>query len=272
MASLQQYVWEGDYGVRKPISHALKKILDNQPPKILQGVAVLVNNNPYNLEFFIVFNYLNPSKKFIEEMKGEMTAANAIYKPNIPFDRLSSALAKGRFDVTTFVDSSTVDLQLQTIFHYEDKEEVQKHIPMYNFEGEHSVFVGHSSNDKKEIKEFISYLNFDGLSVWFDEVSIDYGDSLVSKIQEGIENSSAVIFWITENFLKSLWCKTEMRSFLSRYSEGENLKIVCIVSNEVAHKQLPLFLRDIKYLKRGNLTIKGIVKEIVPSLKKHLNR
>ena len=72
---------------------------------------------------------------------------------------------------------------------------------MTPFGREQMVFLSHSSLDKPEIEEIILLLNGMDLPVWFDKYSIALGDSITDKVQEGIQQSSIVLFWITEHFL-----------------------------------------------------------------------
>ena len=90
----------------------------------------------------------------------------------------------------------------------------------------------------------------------------------MDKVQEGVENSYAVIFWITKNFLESKWCETEMRAFVRRMIE-EDILIICILNKDVSIDDLPIFLRDIKFIKRENESIEEIAKSILPPSKKY---
>ena len=74
--------------------------------------------------------------------------------------------------------------------------------------------------DVKQIEEIIPLLNGMDLPVWFDKYSIALGDSITDKVQEGIQQSSIVLFWITEHFLDSRWCKFEMRAFIKKLIES----------------------------------------------------
>jgi len=83
------------------------------------------------------------------------------------------------------------------------------------------VFISHTSKNKPFVEEIIAYLNAANLPVWYDDINIDFGESIVNKVQEGIKDSGAVIFWVTTDFLNSNWCKIEMESFLARLA-GKN--------------------------------------------------
>lgn len=69
------------------------------------------------------------------------------------------------------------------------------------FGKEKQVFISYSSKDEEDIENIIPYLNAQELPVWFGKRSISVGESITEKVQQGIEESDMVIFWVTENFL-----------------------------------------------------------------------
>lgn len=54
---------------------------------------------------------------------------------------------------------------------------------------EYDVFLSHSTADKDTVRDIAQQLKADGLNVWFDEWKIQPGDSIPSKIEEGLERS-----------------------------------------------------------------------------------
>ena len=49
----------------------------------------------------------------------------------------------------------------------------------------------------------------------------------------------------------------------------EDILIICILNKDVSIDDLPIFLRDIKFIKRENESIEEIAKSILPPLKKY---
>lgn len=268
----QEFVWECDYGDRSPLIPVLKRILDEQNPDQLGMAAMFVNNNPYGHELFIVFSYKDPGAGQVEAMTEAMSGVGARHRPDLTYDELFDETSKGRFNTTTFLNSELVDIQFKNIFFHREKKDVAEKIPMRPLGKKSPVFLSHATVDKPEIEGLSSYLNAVGMPVWFDKFNIDYGQSIVDAVQAGVETSGAVIFWVTQSFLNSDWCKTEMRNFLSRYSGGHKVLIITVVDNEVRHEDLPFFLRDLKYLRREKgMAVAAVAKEILPPLKKHFN-
>lgn len=51
----------------------------------------------------------------------------------------------------------------------------------------YDVFLSHSSKDKAIVRDIAERLRKDGLKVWFDKWSIKPGNSIPSKVEEGLE-------------------------------------------------------------------------------------
>ena len=266
----RNYVWECDYGVRKPLIPVLKTLLDNQDASSLQMVHVLVNENIYNLEFYIVLSYDNPVEDHMRSMMELFKDVGVRYRPDITHDEFIKEMAYKRFNSPTLLSSELLDLQFNGMFHFKEKEEVAKITSMKPLGSKMPVFISHTSRNKPEIEDFIPFLNAANLPIWYDEVNIDYGDSIVKKVQEGIKDSGAVIFWITKDFLKSNWCQIEMESFLNRLAGKNDLLVFSIVHDEVDNDELPLFLLNRKYLKLGKKdTLEQIAQKIIPTLRSY---
>jgi hypothetical protein len=55
------------------------------------------------------------------------------------------------------------------------------------------VFLSHSTKDKKIVRDIAERLKKDGVKVWFDEWVLKPGDSIPSKIEEGLEHSRVLV-------------------------------------------------------------------------------
>lgn len=77
------------------------------------------------------------------------------------------------------------------------------------------VFICHDSRDKAEAaKPLYEALVATGLKVWYDEVSLELGDSLTEKIEEGIRQCRFGLIILSKNFLSNdRWAKNELQSF-----------------------------------------------------------
>ena len=207
----RDFVWEADYGNRKDVIKVTKKILKEQSAKSLQCVSYFVNNNLYNLEFYVLVSYDIPSECEIEMMRKLFENIGLKYRLDITLESLIREIGNRRFNTVSFQDDLSVDSLINNIFLFPEREELEKKgYVMESFSRRREIFISHSSEDKKIVKKIIPYLNGANHTVWFDEFNIDVGDSLYEKIDAGIVNAFVVIFWITEKFLQSKWCSREL--------------------------------------------------------------
>jgi small GTP-binding protein len=76
------------------------------------------------------------------------------------------------------------------------------------------VFLSHSSKDKLIVRELAERLRRDGLKVWFDEWEIGLGDSIYTKVQDGLEHSRILLLFMSRNGFGSDWVTVEHQAIL----------------------------------------------------------
>lgn len=98
---------------------------------------------------------------------------------------------------------------------------------------EHDIFISYASvnnlkpeNDKpgwvtnfrvKLEKELVSRIGRD-LKIWMDEKDIAVGDKFSDEILGGVETSAILLIILSETYLDSEWCTTEIKTFLEQVS------------------------------------------------------
>lgn len=107
-----------------------------------------------------------------------------------------------------------------------------------------SIFLSHSSNDKPFVRKLAADLRRAGFYVWVDEAEIKVGDSLIEKIEDGIDNTDFLGVVISQNSLSSEWVTREVRIALSQEIAGRRVKVLPILLEPVS---IPSFLVDKKY-------------------------
>src|ERR1044071_5750693 len=80
----------------------------------------------------------------------------------------------------------------------------------------YDVFLSHSSKDKPFARALAERLRADGLRVWFDEGEIKAGDRIQAKIEEGLEQSRVLVFFMSANAFGSDWAQLEAGTFRFR--------------------------------------------------------
>ena len=268
-SNLRNYIWECDYGEHSRFINLLDILLSEQNSTELCGCALFVNNNPYNLEFFVVLSYEKPREEQIERTLRLMRNEGARHRPDIPINELIYESSRRRYNFMSVVDSFNLELAKNNLFEFQERSAVAEIISMKPLGKNIPVFLSHASVDKPLVEDVIPYLNAKGLPVWYDNISIDYGEGILSAVQNGVRDSGAVIFFMTTAFLNSSWCKAEMEGFLSRYAGGQNVLLLTVKSHEVPRDRIPFFLQGIKYLPlKADSTPEYIAKELIPILSK----
>ena len=106
-------------------------------------------------------------------------------------------------------------------------------------------FLSHNSADKPIAEELARSLLDKGIDVWLDKWEILAGESLTSKIEEGIDSANAFIILMSPNSMKAKWVKRELRIALQRRLRDPDFVLIPIL---VQDSDIPAFLRDYVYV------------------------
>jgi len=102
------------------------------------------------------------------------------------------------------------------------------------------VFICHDSQDKDDfVRPLARALRNLGVSVWYDEFSIELGDSVSEKIDQGIANARFGIVVISKSFIGRPWPNHERRGLVNRDVDGD-LKILPIWHGVTKHDVMKL--------------------------------
>jgi hypothetical protein len=85
------------------------------------------------------------------------------------------------------------------------------------------VFLCHASEDKASVlRPLVSALESAGITYWYDEAEIRWGDSIVEKVNEGLRQSRYVLVVFSKTFAEKHWPQRELNSALNiEASTGE---------------------------------------------------
>lgn len=120
-----------------------------------------------------------------------------------------------------------------------------------------SIFLSHNSADKPFVRKLANDLRRNGHYAWVDEAEINVGDSLIEKIEEGIETMEYLGVVISSNSIDSEWVKREVRIALTQEISGKRVKV-----------DMPTFLVDKKY---ADFTSEDVYKSSLNELLKVLS-
>jgi len=107
-----------------------------------------------------------------------------------------------------------------------------------------SIFLCHASTDKPKVREIANQLTLKGSKVWLDEAEILVGDSILGKIEDGINNSDYLGIILSPDSVKSIWVKKEVEAALTQEINGKAVKVIPIL---LVDCDIPIFLKPKKY-------------------------
>lgn len=92
-----------------------------------------------------------------------------------------------------------------------------------------SVFLSHSSPDKRFVRWLAEHLRTEGAKVWIDESEIKVGDSLIDKISEGIDRCDYLAAVISPSSVDSEWVRRELNIALTQEIKGRRVKVLPLI-------------------------------------------
>ena len=99
------------------------------------------------------------------------------------------------------------------------------------------VFLSHASEDKPYVEELHRTLVAAGVQVWMDKAVLRWGDSLRSRIDDGLKRSRFVIVLLSKAFLGlKKWTEYELDSAFAL--ETVNEKRILPLWNSITHEDL----------------------------------
>ncbi|MCR4650688.1 MAG: TIR domain-containing protein [Lachnospiraceae bacterium] len=101
----------------------------------------------------------------------------------------------------------------------------EKNIYDSDSEEEYDVFVSHATEDKEGFSdEFVRILQEKyNLKVWYDAVSIKWGDSIRTEIDRGLKKSQFGVVILSRSYISKYWTNYELEGLFQRESNGGKL-------------------------------------------------
>lgn len=98
-------------------------------------------------------------------------------------------------------------------------------------------FVSHSSVDKPYVEPLVKALEAAGISVWFDKIAMEWGDSLRSEIDRGLAACRYGIVVFSKAFLsKRKWTEHELNALFAKEEPGK--KVILPIWHGVTREEL----------------------------------
>lgn len=105
---------------------------------------------------------------------------------------------------------------------------------------EWDVFISHASEDKEDfVRQLAERLREEGVSVWYDDFTLNIGDRLRRSIDEGLSQSRFGIVVLSHNFFVKEWPQTELDGLAIRERDGQ--KVILPVWLGVDHRDVAAY-------------------------------
>ena len=94
------------------------------------------------------------------------------------------------------------------------------------------VFISHSSFDKRFVRTLKDDLDANGIDTFFDEDSLELGDSLKEKLDSALDESSHFVIILSPHSVNSNWVKYELTGAMKLFADKTLKKIIPIKYRE----------------------------------------
>lgn len=80
------------------------------------------------------------------------------------------------------------------------------------------IFISHASEDKDNLVRPLAKLLSEvyKVKVWYDEFTLEYGDSLLESIEKGLQNSTFGVVVFSQEFFNKVWTDHEYKSLKTK--------------------------------------------------------
>ena len=111
-------------------------------------------------------------------------------------------------------------------------------------EGHMPVFISYSHSDGFIVNKLAAHLVKHNANVWVDTWELNVGDSILNRVQDAIQESSALLVILSKASVESEWCKKELSAGLMRELDEKRVVVLPVLVEDC---EIPLFLREKMY-------------------------
>ena len=89
------------------------------------------------------------------------------------------------------------------------------------------IFICHASEDKEEVAiPLVKALDDAGITYWYDQAEIKWGDSITQKVNDGLKISRYVVVILSEAFISKNWPQRELNSALNIEASSKEVRVL----------------------------------------------
>ncbi len=256
------YIISLNYGERMKEKEFIKLVFRKYNRQQLVGAGIYVNNNPYNLQLLLYLNFSIDTSEFEQWMLSNYPEKSSRF--NYFIGNIEDSISNRGYNIATLVDEDTVDLvitkEANGIFLYPDRELLSSGWTNNILQNDLKVFLSYSSHDKNIIDNFINDLQIHGINASYDKYEIRPSDSIVDKINNGLDNCDAGIICVSKNFMNfsTGWTKSELNHYIKKRVRSGKSDFICL-NFDVNHEDLPPLVQEYRYIDLRDDAAKSIL-------------
>lgn len=135
------------------------------------------------------------------------------------------------------IDDLTTQLAAQSILSVPDKPSIYS----TDTDEEYHVFLSHATEDKESfVDEFVGILQDDyQIKVWYDALTIRWGDSIRTRIDQGLKKSKLGVVVLSRSYIKKHWTQYELEGLFQRESYG--CKLILPIWHDITKQEVQNF-------------------------------
>lgn len=106
------------------------------------------------------------------------------------------------------------------------------------------LFICHASEDKAFVDQLASYLDSRDISIWYDKREILVGQSIVARINQGLEAASHLVLVLSKSSVSKPWVQKEFSAGLMKQLSDRSITVLPLLREACA---VPALVADLKY-------------------------
>ena len=106
------------------------------------------------------------------------------------------------------------------------------------------VFISYSHADAAFVNILAANLVKRNAHVWVDTWELNVGDSILNKVQQAIQDTSALLVVLSKASVASEWCRKELNAGLMRELDEKRVVVLPVLVDDC---DIPIFLREKMY-------------------------
>lgn len=207
-------------------------------------IFLCVNNVPYELKSLLVIKSDNKSGNIQEEITKLIKKYKLKYNNDEGILETLKNLKNKSWDIITIpkiISEENLKIIMENFYFFKEKKELEEKGYKNEKIKKTKNFISYAHKDKEKVKKLVEKMNISGLNIWFDEIEILPGDSILDKMIEGIENSELGILILSKNSSLGNYSDFERKQFLNKMITKKSGLFLIRIDEVDVKKEFPGF-------------------------------